>query len=138
MRQASLNILDVFNYGFFIITFYFKALLILHTSTLPQETSAATVYVDFEYIGSISQTIANLNGFNCLLTWTKALFYISLFHRSLAMLVRNITRSAVNLVVLTGLFLLILWAYAQVRLLAAWRWSRGREVERPSGKTAEG
>ena len=115
--QASLNILDLLNYGFFVITFYYKALLILHTSDLLTQdpTEAARVFVDFDYIGGIVQTISSLNGFNCLLTWTKALSYISLFHRSSAMLIENITRSALNLGVLMAMFLIILWAYAQVR-----------------------
>jgi len=69
--------------------------------------------VDFDYIGGIVQTVSSLNGFNCLLTWTKALSYISLFHRSSSMLIENITRSALNLGVLMGMFLIILWAYAQ-------------------------
>ena len=115
MLQASLNILDLFNYGFFIITAYFKGLLVLHTTDLmTEDASAANTYVDFDYIGGVVQTISNLNGFNCLLTWTKALAYISLFHRKSAMLISNITRSALNLGVLMGLFLMILWAYAQV------------------------
>ena len=62
--------------------------------------------VDFDRIGAVMKTVSDWNGFNSLLTWVKALVYISLFHRSPNMLIQNITRAAVNLGVLLVLFAL--------------------------------
>merc|ERR1719409_1163651 len=114
--RSSLNVLDMGNYTCFIITLYFKVLLWSlsseHLST-PPDAAGRQAVVDFDRIGSVMKTVSDWNGFNSLLTWVKALVYISLFHRSPNMLIQNITRAAVNLGVLLVLFVLILWAFAQ-------------------------
>ena len=114
--RSSLNVLDLGNYTCFIITLYFKVLLWRlsseHLST-PPDAAGRQAVVDFDRIGAVMKTVSDWNGFNSLLTWVKALVYISLFHRSPNMLIQNITRAAVNLGVLLVLFVLILWAFAQ-------------------------
>jgi hypothetical protein len=65
-------------------------------------------------VGALVKNISDWNGLNSLMTWSKALIYIALCHRAPSILVENIMRSGRNVAVLICMFLLILWAYAQV------------------------
>ncbi|EKX48509.1 hypothetical protein GUITHDRAFT_105655 [Guillardia theta CCMP2712] len=79
--HSLLNQLDIVNYFFFLITGYYKINLYMSTySLLSVAPKPEDPPRDFESFGWTYAQIGNWNGFNSLITWSKALVYLGLLH----------------------------------------------------------